>query len=58
LTEESKSSDATPIEKLRKLAYRWTEEGWQKGNPGTVDQLHAEISWIGIHPADPAGGKD
>lgn len=31
----------TSVERLGDIANRWIEEGWQKGNVGVVDDLHA-----------------
>jgi steroid delta-isomerase-like uncharacterized protein len=31
----------TTLQRLQAIAQRWIEEGWQKGNPGVVDELHA-----------------
>jgi steroid delta-isomerase-like uncharacterized protein len=42
LTEGSKLKATATTKKLREIAQRWIQEGWQKGNVGMVNELHAE----------------
>jgi steroid delta-isomerase-like uncharacterized protein len=40
-------------ERMKSIAYRWIEEGWQKGNAGIVDELHSP----GFVDRDPSGRR-
>ncbi|MDY0020668.1 MAG: ester cyclase [Anaerolineae bacterium] len=47
----------TPAERLRAIALRWMEEGWQKGNAAIVDELHAE-DFVDHDSAGRAGDRE
>jgi steroid delta-isomerase-like uncharacterized protein len=54
--QQSRQSVAT-AERLRDIARRWIEEGWQRGNPAVVDELHA-VSFVDRSSGDRASGRE
>jgi steroid delta-isomerase-like uncharacterized protein len=44
-------------ERLQEIASHWIEEGWQKGNPAVVDELHA-ASFVDHSAGDRSSGRE